>query len=231
MNHQSKTTRCLWRSTSAKAFEASITSRQAQGSFCRLHSIKTSLATIGLVRARRANQTLQKPRSGDPDELMGRRTTFYDEQFRGDEWNANDPGEFERDLVFVGMPFAHEDMLEVYPAIKAECAKLGLNCVRADDSIGSGFVIRQITSLIERAEFLVIDLTHERPNVYYELGYAHGVGNESNDILLLARRESTLHFDVAPLRVQYYGNEMELRNIVSESMKRMIAATRRAQQT
>jgi hypothetical protein len=55
-----------------------------------------------------------------------------------------------------------------------------------DEDEGSGFVLREITDLIERAELIICDLTRERPNVYYELGYAHGVGNEAMDILLVA---------------------------------------------
>ena len=58
----------------------------------------------------------------------------------------------------------------------------------------SGLVIREITDHIERSEFIVCDLTNERPNVYYELGYAHGVGNEAMDILLIAREEKELFF-------------------------------------
>jgi hypothetical protein len=52
---------------------------------------------------------------------------------------------------------------------------------------GSGLVIREITDLIERCEFIICDLTNERLNVYYELGYAHGVGNEAREILLIAK--------------------------------------------
>ena len=63
-------------------------------------------------------------------------------------------------------------------------------------------------------------MTQERPNVYYELGYAHGVGNESSDVLLVAERGTVLHFDVAPLRVQYYSSETELRDVVAEQLKR-----------
>ena len=158
---------------------------------------------------------------------MGRRTTFYDQQFRSGEWDPGDSGEFESNLVFVGMPFEGADMLEAYNAIKDECAKLGLACIRADDSIGSGFVIRQITDLIERAEFLIIDLTYERPNVYYELGYAHGVGNEASEILLIAKEGTSLHFDIAPLRVLHYKDVSDLRSAVSDSLKRMMASTRR----
>jgi hypothetical protein len=98
---------------------------------------------------------------------------------------------------------------------------------RVDETAGSGLVIREITDLIERAEFIICDLTRERPNVYYELGYAHGAGNEAMDILLIAEEGTTLHFDIAPLRVHFYSSTEHLRSVVSAGLKAMIKATRK----
>jgi hypothetical protein len=152
---------------------------------------------------------------------MGRNTTFGDEQFRG----ISDVSSFEPNMVFVIMPFSPV-FNDVYSAIADECKKLRLKTVRVDQTIGSGIVLRKIFDLIERAEFLIVDLTDERPNIYYELGYAHGVGNEENDILLIAKDGTRLHFDVAPLSVQFYTSTEALRIIVSHHLKRMIKATR-----
>ncbi len=157
---------------------------------------------------------------------MGRKGTFHDEQFRRPDWDPGDPGEFERNLVFVAMSFEGQEMDDVYSAIRDECAKLRLRSNRVDENVGSGFVIREITDLIERAEFIIFDLTRERPNVYYELGYAHGVGNEAMDILLLAKEGTNLHFNIAPLRVHYYRSTEQLRKIVASQLKEMIRATR-----
>lgn len=142
-----------------------------------------------------------------------------DREFGRSGYDETDGGEFERDLVFVVMPFASE-MDDVYSAIRDECAKLRLVAQRVDEAVGSGFVLRKITDLIERAEFVICDLTHERPNVYYELGYAHGVGNEAEDILLLARAGTNLHFDIAPLRAHYYRSIDHLREITHSALDR-----------
>lgn len=158
---------------------------------------------------------------------MGRKHTFMDREFGGSDYDPDDQGTFERNLVFVIMPFRGQEMTDAYSAIKDECSKLSLHARRVDENVGSGMVIREIADLIERAEFLVCDLTHERPNVYYELGYAHGVGNEGADILLIAREGTTLHFDIAPLRVQYYHSTEHLRSIVFSSLKEMMRMTRR----
>lgn len=158
---------------------------------------------------------------------MGRKHTFMDREFNRDDYNPDDQGDFTLNLVFVAMSFLDEGSSEVYSAIKDECSKLGLKAKRVDENVGAGFIIREITELIEDAEFIVFDLTHERPNVYYELGYAHGVGNEPMDILLIAKEDTKLHFDIAPLRVQFYRSTEHLRSIMETSLKEMIRKTRR----
>ncbi|HEX8599420.1 MAG TPA: hypothetical protein VF952_12995 [Chloroflexia bacterium] len=148
-----------------------------------------------------------------------------DREFGHQDYDPRDQGDFEPNLVFVMMPF-NEDMDDVYSAIKGECSRLGLRAARVDENVGSGFIIREITDLIERAEFLICDLTYERPNVYYELGYAHGVGNEALDILLIAKHGTNLHFDISAQRVQLYKSTEHLRSIISHNLKEMIRRTR-----
>jgi hypothetical protein len=127
--------------------------------------------------------------------------------------------EYEEGLVFVGMPFTGEGMPEVYSAVKDECEKLGLEAVRVDENVGSGLIIEEIATFIEDAEFIVFDLPHERPNVYYELGYAHGVGNEPLDILLIAREGTKVHFDISPYRIQFYKSTEQLRQLVARNLR------------
>jgi hypothetical protein len=150
-----------------------------------------------------------------------------DREFGGAGYDPEDQGSFDEGLVFVIMSFKGQDMDDVYSAIRDECQKLQLRPVRVDENVGSGFVIREITDLIERSEFIICDLTNERPNVYYELGYAHGVGNEASDILLIAKDGATLHFDIAPLRVQFYRSTEHLRSILASNLAAMIRMTRR----
>ena len=157
---------------------------------------------------------------------MGRNHSFMDREFGRNNYDPNDPGSFEKDLVFIAMPFSGDDMKEVYKAIKDECNKLGLRTIRVDENIGSGFIIREVTELIEKAEFIIFDLSYERPNVYYELGYAHGVGNEAEDILLIALEGTNIHFDIAPTRIHFYKSTEHLRDIVFNALKTMIDITR-----
>ena len=157
---------------------------------------------------------------------MSRKHTMMDETFNRSNYDSDDPGDFIPNLVFVIMSFLGEGMQDTYSAIKDECHKLQLNASRVDENTGSGLIIAEITDLIEKAEFIICDLTYERPNVYYELGYAHGVGNESKDILLIAREGTSIHFDIAPFRVQYYRSTEHLRTILDKGLKSMIQETR-----
>jgi len=141
------------------------------------------------------------------------------------EHDDHEGGAFVRNLIYVMMS-SIDDMDSTYSAIANECKKLGLEAKRANPKAGSGPVIRDIVQSIRDAEFLICDLTHERPNVYYELGFAHGVGNEINDILLIAREGTQLHFDVMPMRVQYYNSMDSLRVILARSLPEMMQNTR-----
>ena len=149
-----------------------------------------------------------------------------DHEFGREDYDSDDQGTFEQNLVFVAMPFLGDDVQDKYSAIKDECAKFGLKAKRVDQNVGSGFIIKEITELIEQAEFIIFDLTQERPNVYYELGYAHGVGNEPLEILLIAKEGTKIHFDIAPMRIQFYKTTEHLRSIVAMSLKEMIKKTR-----
>ena len=133
---------------------------------------------------------------------------------------------FLKDLVFVGMSFKGEDQEEVFTAIKEACKELNLSARRVDENYSSGFIILEIIDMIEKAEFIIFDLTHERPNVYYELGYAHGLGNSPSDILLIAKEGTQLHFDIAALRIRFYKSTEDLRKIIRLYLSQMVKAAR-----
>ena len=113
---------------------------------------------------------------------MSRETSYFDQEFLGEMWDA----EYRKGTAFVIMPFSDE-FDAVYLAIDDACKRINISSCKVNDIAGSGFVLRRIYKSIEEAEFIIVDLTNSRPNVYYELGYAHGVGNGEFDVLLIAR--------------------------------------------
>ena len=106
----------------------------------------------------------------------------------------------ERD-VFVIMSFKKEHRDAFNLAIGPTLEKLGYNAIRVDQIQHNTTVTPEIMRQIEKAVFIVADLTGERPNVYYEVGYAHRADKE---VILVAKNESAVHFDVAAInRIEY----------------------------
>ena len=141
--------------------------------------------------------------------------------------DRDDPGTFVEGLVFVGMAFdVQSDLSDTYQAIRRVCRRLELVARRVDDEPGSGPIPVRVLRAIEEAEFLIFDLTTERPNVYYELGYAHGVGNRPMEVLLIAKGGTQLHFDVASLSVVFYESATDLEKKLPALLRRMMADTR-----
>ena len=97
--------------------------------------------------------------------------------------------------VFVAMWFG-EAVKDVYdrgiaPAIRES----GYEPLRIDRREHDGKIDDQIVAEIRRSSFLVADFTGHRGGVYYEAGFAHGLGRR---VLFTCQRETIddLHFDV-----------------------------------
>jgi hypothetical protein len=95
-------------------------------------------------------------------------------------------------LVFVITTF-RDDMEPIFEGIKAAGNSVGLEVKRVKDVIGDYRITDQVIQMINAARLIVADLTHERPNVYFELGYARGLGKT---VITIARDGTNIHFDV-----------------------------------
>ena len=113
------------------------------------------------------------------------------------------------------MPFAN-DMRDVFDhAIAPAAIATNFDCFRADDAYGPSAIISDIIRHIFTADVIVADLTHSNPNVFYELGVAHAVGNKT--IMICDAAEQKLPFDLSAYRVILYhktidGIRQRLRN-------------------
>jgi hypothetical protein len=120
-----------------------------------------------------------------------------------------------RKNVFVAMPFM-EEFEDVYQfGIYSTIRKCGYMCEKVDESAFVGNIVERIMDGIRTAEFVVADLSLERPNVYLEVGYAWGM---NKPVLLLAREGQRLHFDLSHHKCLFYKSIGKL----AESLERTV---------
>jgi hypothetical protein len=130
--------------------------------------------------------------------------------------------EVQLSYAFVAMPMDENDpeLVDVLEAIKAGAREVGITAERVDDEESNRRVTDRIMESIRKAEFVIVDLTHGRPNVFFEAGYAHGIGKTP---LYVARSGTKLEFDVQDYPVIKFRNMKELREGIT---KRLLAVSR-----
>ena len=88
--------------------------------------------------------------------------------------------------------------LDLLSSVKRVCNKNGYNAKRVDETSVNKRVIPEIMKQIRRSAFVIADVSKSRPNVYYELGFADGIGKP---IILTAKEGTALPFDITDLPV------------------------------
>lgn len=136
-------------------------------------------------------------------------------------WKENPPAErqptqpeiqldIQEGYVFVAMPIGpanpYDDVLD---AIKEACQKCGLSAERVDEAQANERITDRILESIQKAEYVIVDLTEARPNVFYEAGYAHGIGKLP---VYVAKVGTELEFDLKDYPVIFYDSYRELKN-------------------
>lgn len=124
------------------------------------------------------------------------------------------------DKGFILMPMSEDTELDkTYKIIKDECKKVDINAIRVDEVHSSAKVDEEVLEHIDDSEYIIVDLTKERPNVYYELGYAHGLGKRFENIILIAKNGTPLHFDIRNMSTMFYKDHNHLRKKLKNRLK------------
>lgn len=128
----------------------------------------------------------------------------------------------QRPKAFVVMQFSEQFDALYEDVIKPTCEKYGFEVVRADDIYKAGLIIQDIVRSIQESAFVIADITPDNPNVFYEVGYAHGIGKTT--ILLSDRRRDKLPFDVSGFRTLFYDNTIGGKKAVEDSLTKHLDA-------
>lgn len=126
-------------------------------------------------------------------------------------------------LVFVMMSFNPDNprLVDYYNAMKraVESSHSSLTCTSLDDIEGSFAISPMAKNNIRNCRLAIVDLTENKPNVFYELGYVHGIVKEC---VLTAHIDTPLQFYPREYKIVQYKNADELERKLSKVLKAIL---------
>jgi hypothetical protein len=141
----------------------------------------------------------------------------------GERGSATDAAKYKAGTAFIMMWMdpKNPDLTDVADTVRSVFRNFGIRAVRADDIEHEGIISDRVLNEIRVSEFLFADLTGNRPNVYYEVGFAHALDKR---VLLFRKTGTDIHFDLAAYNCPEYLN---LRDLKDKLTKRLISVTNR----
>ncbi|HTE77273.1 MAG TPA: hypothetical protein VK653_11100 [Xanthobacteraceae bacterium] len=124
---------------------------------------------------------------------------------------------------FVGHAFTDKKMDDLRVAINEATAALpqfNLKAIYADEVLGTGHIFEKIKILISQSMFCVFDITeNDRPNIYFELGFAHGINKPH---FLICQDGAKIPSDLAGYEFLSYRSYKDLREKFASRLPDML---------
>jgi hypothetical protein len=116
-------------------------------------------------------------------------------------------------FIMMWMDKSQRDLIE---AVKEVFEKFYISAQRADDIEHEGLITDRILTEIKTAEFCFADLSGSRPNVYYEVGFAHA---RPRRVILFRKAGTGLHFDLAGYNCPEYEDLHDLKEKLTHRLR------------
>lgn len=124
--------------------------------------------------------------------------------------------------IFAAMPFAREYEDTFFVAMAPSADSVGAVCRRVDQEEYVGDIVKRIETMISEATAVVVDLSEAKPNVFYEAGFAQGIGKPLIPICQTPIKD--LPFDVNHWNIiEYYrGQTHSLKGKLTRRLKSVL---------
>ncbi len=110
--------------------------------------------------------------------------------------------------VFIIMSF-QKKFDKLYTVYKAVCKDFGFDAVRTDKVYSLDKILPRILKGIRHSAFVIADVTETSPNVFYEIGFAEGLGRP---IIATAKVDTKLPFDIVDTPVTFWSSLEDLKS-------------------
>ncbi|CAN2042723.1 Nucleoside 2-deoxyribosyltransferase [Candidatus Magnetomoraceae bacterium gMMP-15] len=121
--------------------------------------------------------------------------------------------------VFVVMSFNETSQYkDLYTSIQRVCMEYDYDAKRVDDSNSFKRIIPEIILQIRQSAFVIADVTELKPNVFYELGFADGIGKK---IILTAKEGTEVPFNINDFPILYWDSFADFEKELEERVKQI----------
>jgi hypothetical protein len=120
--------------------------------------------------------------------------------------------------VFTIMSFNRE-FRDVYATYKEVCQEFGFEAERTDESVSLERIVPRVEKGIRGSAFVIADVSEGTPNIFYEVGFARGLGK---DLIMTARKGTELPFDVVDIPAIFW----EIQEDLKEGLRKCLASLR-----